>query len=91
VNAVSGVLLLWAYPTKALTNPLFYVKLGLIAIGLTHAEWIRRQLRGDPAFETGAGGRMMAAGALFCWMAAITAGRFLAYTYNFMMANEPRY
>ena len=34
VNAVSGVLLLIAYPTKALTNPLFYVKLVLIAIGL---------------------------------------------------------
>src|SRR5678816_2541795 len=27
VNAVSGVLLLIAYPTKALTNPLFYGKL----------------------------------------------------------------
>src|SRR4030095_16045937 len=26
-NALSGVLLLIAYPTKALTNPLFYVKL----------------------------------------------------------------
>src|SRR5436189_1148 len=34
VNAASGVLLLIAYPTKALTNPLFYVKLALIAIGL---------------------------------------------------------
>ena len=34
VNAVSGVLLLIAYPTKALTNPLFYVKLALIVIGL---------------------------------------------------------
>src|SRR3954464_686363 len=29
VNAVSGVLLLIAYPTKALTNPVFYVKLCL--------------------------------------------------------------
>ena len=28
------MLLLIAYPTKALTNPLFYVKLALIAIGL---------------------------------------------------------
>ena len=31
VNAVSGILLLVAYPTKALTNPLFYIKLSLIA------------------------------------------------------------
>jgi hypothetical protein len=33
INAVSGTLLLIAYPTKALTNPVFYVKLGLIAMG----------------------------------------------------------
>src|SRR6516164_247673 len=35
LNAISGTLLLIAYPTKALTNPLFYVKLGLIALGVT--------------------------------------------------------
>src|SRR5436309_12171806 len=29
INVISGVLLLIAYPTKALTNPLFYVKLFL--------------------------------------------------------------
>src|SRR6186713_1956587 len=44
VNAVSGVLLLTAYPTKALTNPLFYVKLLLIAAGLVLSNAIRRQM-----------------------------------------------
>src|SRR5918995_5882891 len=34
VNAFSGVLLLIAYPTKALTNPLFYAKLALIGVAL---------------------------------------------------------
>src|SRR5262245_58187495 len=34
VNAVSGLLLLVAYPTKALTNPVFYLKLVLIALGV---------------------------------------------------------
>ena len=34
VNAISGVLLLIGYPTKALTNPVFYLKLLLIAVGL---------------------------------------------------------
>src|SRR4029453_999313 len=34
LNAVSGVLLLVAYPTKALTNPAFYLKLVLIAVGV---------------------------------------------------------
>ena len=41
VNAVSGVLLLIAYPTKALTNPLFYGKLVLIAVGLVLAQALR--------------------------------------------------
>src|SRR6516225_5912078 len=35
INATSGTLLLIAYPTKALTNPLFYVKMGLVALGMT--------------------------------------------------------
>ena len=34
LNAVSGLMLLIAYPTKALTNPVFYLKMSLIAIGL---------------------------------------------------------
>src|ERR687891_800408 len=34
VNAFSGILLLVAYPTKALTNPVFYMKLSLIAAAL---------------------------------------------------------
>ena len=38
VNATSGTLLLIAYPTKALTNPVFYVKVCLIilAVWLVH-------------------------------------------------------
>src|SRR2546425_3063548 len=40
INAVSGVLLLIAYPTKALTNPVFYIKLTLIGI----AVWIMTTL-----------------------------------------------
>ncbi len=34
VNAVTGTLLLIGYPTKALTNPLFYVKLSLVALAV---------------------------------------------------------
>ena len=35
INAVTGVLLLLAYPTKALTNPYFYIKLAIIAAAVT--------------------------------------------------------
>jgi hypothetical protein len=93
VNAASGVLLLVAYPTKALTNPIFYVKLVLIAIGLAHAESIRRAILHSPSFgepgDPGASG-LLATSALACWLAAVTAGRLLAYTYSHLMAYEGR-
>src|SRR5215469_8067520 len=34
LNAVSGVVLLIGYPTKALTNPMFYLKLVFIGLGI---------------------------------------------------------
>ena len=83
VNAVSGVLLLIAYPTKALTNPLFYAKLLLIAVGLLLARAIRPWL----ASLAGPGDapprlKMLAGASLVCWAVSITAGRLLAYTYS---------
>ena len=93
INAFSGVLLLIAYPTKALTNPLFYLKLVLIAAVMVHAWWVRRQITGSPAFaapQLPAAARLAAAAALVCWAAAITAGRLLAYTYSYLMAYELR-
>jgi hypothetical protein len=80
VNAVSGLLLLNAYPTKALTNPVFYVKMALIGVALgLFVAMDRRLERGVP------GGRWLAAASLACWAAAITAGRLLAYTYHVIL------
>lgn len=81
INAVSGVLLLIAYPTKALTNPLFYVKLALIGLGIALALRIRRgvhDVRADSDAPKPA--RTLAAASLACWVAVIFAGRLLAYT-----------
>ena len=44
LNAVSGVLLLIAYPTKALTNPVFYLKLALLAVALLILAAVRRRV-----------------------------------------------
>jgi hypothetical protein len=93
VNAVSGVLLLITYPSKALTNPLFYLKLGLIALAVAHARWVRKQIARDPAFGAAPlprAMRLVSVAALVCWAAAITAGRLLAYTYSYLMAYEAR-
>lgn len=79
LNAVSGVLLLVGYPTKALTNPVFYLKLALIAAAMTLLVKLSRA-DGVPYTRQ----RRMALLSLFCWVAAITAGRLLAYTYNRM-------
>jgi hypothetical protein len=89
LNAISGVLLLIGYPTKALTNPVFYLKLLLIAVGLVLFKRIGRRVFDSslPAVDTATGRlRRLAIMSLVCWVGAITAGRFLAYTYTRLTA-----
>jgi hypothetical protein len=89
LNAVSGVLLLIGYPTKALTNPVFYLKLLLIAVGMVLVVRIGRQAfdersGADPASQPRL--RRLAVISLICWTGAVTAGRLLAYTYHRLTA-----
>lgn len=93
LNAVSGVALLVAYPTKALTNPVFYLKLTLIAIALWLVKPISRRVFVDgraPGLGSEAmmprGTKALAVASMVCWFGAITAGRLLAYTYSRLMA-----
>jgi hypothetical protein len=88
LNAASGVMLLIAYPTKAMTNPVFYLKLTLIAIGLASFAVITRRLAREPALEgwTPARKKLIGVVAIVSWGGAITAGRLLAYTYRHLMA-----
>jgi len=88
LSVVTGILLVIAYPTKALTNPVFYLKLGLvvIALWLVHrigATVLRAPDAGHKAVATR--GRMLALASLGAWMAVITAGRLLAYTNRWEM------
>jgi len=85
MNAASGLLLLIAYPTKALTNPIFYLKLALVAGGLWLFTFIDRHLlreRQVPEEWSAKKRRFIGAAALVTWAGAITAGRLLAYTYH---------
>ena len=78
VNVLSGLALVVAYPTKALTNPLFYAKLALIAAALAVlARMLRRVRKGEVESPRM---RLLAAASLAAWVATIAAGRFLAYT-----------
>ena len=92
VNLVSGVLLLVAYPAKALTNPVFYVKLALVGFAMGEIEWLRKLALADrPAsatLERTAGVAALASAALVAWGGAVFTGRFLAYTHRILLASE---
>jgi hypothetical protein len=94
VVTVSGLLLLLAYPAKALTNPVFYFKLAAIAAALWIMRGLVRGLLGDSSHDASRAprrARMLAAVSLVLWAAVITSGRFLAYTAKVMMASHLLY
>src|SRR5215211_7570904 len=74
VNAASGVLLLIGYPTKAFTNPVFYLKLSFIAGGMLLLVRLARRLfadgRGTGADTTSPAVRRLAVVSLVCWAGA---------------------
>ena len=80
----SGLILLIAYPTKALTNPFFYAKLAFVALGIVQLRMMSSGVLSDPNVDTtpvSGRGRLLAVSSLVCWAGAIGTGRFLAYTY----------
>lgn len=83
----SGIILLIAYPTKNLTNFDFYVKLALIAIAMTTLVRLKRVVLDRSSSDERAmisRGRLLAIFALVSWIAAVTAGRWLAYTATYL-------
>jgi hypothetical protein len=90
INAVTGVLLLLAYPTKALTNPMFYIKLAIIAAALALVPRLRHVVAaGDGGDERiSRKTALLAITSVVLWAAAITFGRLLPYTYHRLFAVE---
>jgi hypothetical protein len=82
INAVSGVLLFLADATNKATQPIFYVKLALIAVALVIAGVMRRTIRESDSGVPSQRARLLATLSLVLWAAAITAGRFMAYLNN---------
>lgn len=82
---LSGLALLLAYPAKALTNPVFYLKLAALSIGLfltwqLHKKFLDNK---EPEQHLRWGATMLA-----CWVITISAGRFLAYTNSVLLASR---
>lgn len=87
VNVLSGIALLAAYPTKALTNPVFYLKLGAIAAALLMLGPILRKAHVREA--SGSAIKLLAVASLAAWATAIVAGRLLAYTCIRLTVDSP--
>ena len=82
---ISGIALLLAYPAKALTNPVFYLKLVALSIGLLITRYLPKEFQqhrnlSKPLLT----GWVMIA----CWAITIGAGRFLAYTHSVLLASR---
>ncbi len=90
VNLLSGLVLLAAYPAKALTNWVFFTKLTLVVIAL----WVLQQLKGELVVAHGSArdlsvrARRLAVLSLFLWAGTILAGRLLAYTHHILLASD---
>ncbi len=81
VNTLTGLLLFAADASTKAAQPVFYLKLGCIALALVATVRLLRLVRQAP--DDGAlgraGARRWAGASLGLWAAAITAGRLMAY------------
>jgi len=92
VNAITGVLMVIAYPTKQLTNPVFYVKLSLLALALWLLYRIVTGVVGNEepdAKVATARAKLLASASLAAWVGLIIAGRLLQYTHKWELLGLP--
>jgi hypothetical protein len=83
LNAATGVVLFVSEATDKSRQPVFYVKLGLIALALWNTALIQgiicRAADVLPSSAEARSGRRLAAASLGLWIGAIVAGRLMAY------------
>jgi hypothetical protein len=82
LNAVTGVLLLYADISTKLPNPDFWVKIAFISLAVGTLLRIRKSVFSDPLIDSKplpASAKLLAFMSLIFWIGAVTAGRLLAY------------
>lgn len=87
INIATGLLLLTGYPTKALTDYDFYVKISFITLGVITMFKVYERVFSDPSLSESdmvARGKTLAKFSLVFWIAAIWAGRMLSETYTYI-------
>jgi hypothetical protein len=92
INTLSGVALLAAYPAKALTNPVFYVKMSLVLLAVLSIEGIKREVFSPAlpgqAIAVSAKAKMLAGASLLLLAGTIVTGRLLAYTHSILLSSD---
>ena len=92
INVTSGIFLVLAYPSKAVTNPDFYIKLTLVAFAVWTLQRIKSQVFDDSSLSEAARlarGKTLAVWSLALWLGVVTAGRLLAYTCSYLVYGVP--
>jgi hypothetical protein len=92
INVATGLLLLTAYPTKALTNPDFYIKLTFIGLAVFTMYKLNVQVFGDSSMSEAAmvaKGKIMATWSLVFWIGAVGSGRLLSETARYFFYGHP--
>jgi hypothetical protein len=82
INAITGVGMFMADATTRAVNIDFYIKMLFVFLGFWLLLLMRKRVFGDPALDNGSVSshtKMLAWASLFCWFAAIVAGRLIAY------------
>ena len=81
VNLLSGLVLFVTEAADRVVDPIFYAKMGSIALALAFGVWIKRTAIDPPGgpHVTTARARALATASLGLWAIAIVAGRLMAY------------
>ena len=82
ITVVSGLGLLIQDAVTKLGQPVFYVKLLLVALGVVNMQIMKTRVFGDPNLDRApfsSTARMLAVTSLLLWIGATIAGRLIAY------------
>ncbi len=91
VILVSGLMLLAAYPAKALTNLVFYLKFLFIFLAFLITRKLSQELIKSSTHNNEiilGKYKILAASSIVLWIGVITTGRFLAYTYSILLSSQ---
>ena len=88
LNVTTGVLLVLAYPVKAFTNPVFYLKLMLIGLAVWTLHRLKERVFDDARVNEAAmsnRAKRLAVSSLVLWAGVLATGRLLAYTCSYLL------